>query len=560
MRSEPEAAALILRRVQGWCPPEPPSLEFALLLARAQLEAGELEACGAALARARQDPRASPAEISELLLLEARQLQLAGAPREEFGVKLVAGVAAGLTASSSLDYARMIPPDAAAITQTYGVALGYERSPQELTTILREVAAKGGDPVAALEIGARELSLRADAGRALKLLERAAQLLEPSDGLTDLLTLSVFRVSRSRLSQGLPLPKPRELGFLRGARAPLAQRLMEAHRIRQRVRDPKVPAGRKQLLELLAALTEELRAAPPEVAQAWDLASELAQLEIDLARSSRTRAEREERAARAEAILAEAAKTGPLVLTRARDRSFLLGDLLRRPERAAEVLEAAIAAARERHQQVFAGTLARSRAIYLFRLGRFSEALADLDFAVGAGLEPALRGEAYLQRARALACLDRYPEAADSVRRARVSIPSNDFGLLLEAAILEARWGSANLLDARRRLEFVLSHLPQLQAPAQEVIRGMVRVARAELHRREGRPERALEELRPLPLRARFFPPGAVDERLACYAALGARGRADLLEWGPAALASGKLFSYQRARVRAALEAARAEK
>ncbi len=167
-----------------------------------------------------------------------------------------------------------------------------------------------------------------------------------------------------------------------------------------------------------------------------------------------------------------------------------------------------------------------------------------------------MRGEAYLQQAFCLARLGR-EGVLPSLRRARISTPLRQINTMLEIKTLEARWGSANAKQARERLAAVEFRLPQLKPGPRAMIRGMTRVAEAELCRHEGNLERALEVLDQA-MRVERLPPGAVDERLTCDEASGAKGRADLLGWGPVVLKNPSLLPYEAERVRAALERAKA--
>ena len=551
-----KAALIVLGRLRRWCPPNRLEADLELLEARAKVEAGRLEEAGKSLARVREVEALSKEEIAELLMLEARRLQLLGRG-EEAKTKLLASLAAAVTPASSLDYARLFVGmgGGAASATVYGQALGYQRSIPQVKRILLEVEQAGADPLVALEIGARELTIRVSALKALNLLLRGSADLKRSERLLELQAVGLVRLSRARLERGLELPLDQGISFKKGPWAERAKLLLEVHRLRRAARSPEGAGHLARLLELEAALAAEARRVPPETRARWALRWELAQIALDLTQAPQV-ADALTHAERAEALLVEAEQTEHPEPARSLQLATLQAEVLRRPDRAAEALAGALTRARREHQVGLAGVQARARAIFLFNLGRFEEALADLKVALESGLEPTLRGEAYLQQAFCLARLGR-EGVLPSLRRARISTPLRQINTMLEIKTLEARWGSANAKQARERLAAVEFRLPQLKPGPRAMIRGMTRVAEAELCRHEGNLERALEVLDQA-MRVERLPPGAVDERLTCDEASGAKGRADLLGWGPVVLKNPSLLPYEAERVRAALERAKA--
>lgn len=549
-----QSALVLLRRVGRWCPPEGRA-EFGLLAARAHLALGDSEAAGIALTEVRADPALGMEAGGELLMLEARRLQLMGRPRQEFGAKLIAGVAAGLTPASSLDYARIFTAmgGGSASAKVYGQALGFPRSLWEVDLILRELQAAKGDPLVALEVAARDLALRTSAARAFHVLVDGTKGLPQNDALDELRAKTLVRFSRSRLARGVDLPRVEGDGLFRPSYQEVAELLLEIHRVR---RSTRARGGALQLPRLRALesdLARHVRERPPEFVRSWALRWELAQIPMDVLPHLEDPRERVRVAERAEALFAQAAEEGPPELERAMDRAFVLGEILRRDAAAAEVLEAAVKRAREAQQREYAGVLARAQAIFLFNQGLHEKALAALGVATGAGLEPSLRGESYLQLAHVLARLGRWEEVRSALRRARVSTPLHAGLTLFEVTVLEARWASTSLPEARRRLGQIEDSMGDLRPHEQTLVRGMIRVAEAELLRREGSPERALAHVSRAMEEAERLPPGAVDERLACYEALGAKSRADLLSWGPKVLRDPSLLTYEAVRIREAL-------
>jgi protein kinase-like protein len=556
-KSNVAAALVLLRRVERWCPvPEAERAAFELLQARALLEAGQLDAAQIRLTSVKKRG-AKREEVAELLMLEARRLQLLGRPKKEIGAKVIASLAAGQTRESSLVYAQVFVGlgGGPASSEVYGQALGYERSILQIKRILREIATAGADPLLALEVGVRELAHRASAAKAFTLVLHGTKDLEESERLAELRALAMVRLSRARLGRGMQLPRPEGVTFMRGAHAGLARLLLDVHAVRRQARAPGERDRLVRLAELERALVKKVEGLPPETVVRWGLRWELAQISMDFAEQARTRRERVEHGERAEARFVEAEEHDPLELARAMDRAFVLGEVLGRLSQAAEVLEVAVKRAQEVHQRRFAGVLARARGVFLFSQGRFEETLSAVEVAIDADLEPMLRGEAYLQQAHALALLGR-EGVVPSLRRARISTPLDNMALLLEVTTLEARWSSRSLPEARRRLAQVEGSLHQLQAGPRAMVGGMIRVAEAELLRREGKVEQALALLAEAMNRNRL-PPGAVDERLACHAALGGTKRAELRAWGQAVLKNPSLLPYEAERVGAALAAAR---
>jgi len=551
-----EAALVVLGRLRRWCPPGRPQAEIELLEARANLQAGHLSEANQALARVREIQGLDPGVGAELLMLEGRRLQLLGRPREEFGAKVVASLAGARTRASSLDCARMSAEVGGSDTATlYGQALGYERSLPEVKRILSEVARTGADPLVALEIGARELALRASALKAMSLVVEGSRDLPPSDGLLELQAMTLVRLSRARLERGLDLPREDAPGLLKGAWGKRGRLLLEVHQVRRAARAPGGAGRDLRLLELQKALALEVEGASRETCARWALRWELAQISMDLTQRAASSAERVAHAERAEALFAEAEEEEHPEPARAMDRAYVLSEVLSRHERAVEVLGDAVESARAKHQGACAGVLARARAVVLFNLGRFEEALSALEVAIASGLEPTLRGEAYLQQALCLKRLGR-EGVLPSLRRARISTPLANLSSLLEIKTLEARWGSESAPQARQNLARVEYNLDQLEPEPRAQVRSMIRVAEAELWRHQGELERALEVLDKA--MSDELPPGAVDERLASDQAAGAKGRIDLLKWGPAVLEHPRLLPYEAERVRAALKRAKA--